>query len=145
MKLAPYIEKLNKSQSYKDFVQKYKDAYLVAGFFILDFEAGANLHQIDYFVPSENKVAAFTLDKEVSMQMLGTMGEKTPKVLDIKVNTDLDEISGIVKDEMHNRGMTEEIKKIIAVIQNIEGKKVWNVNCILSGMEILKSHIEDQS
>ena len=36
-------------------------------------------------------------------------------------------------------------KKIIAVVQNVEGKKIWNLNCVLSGMEILKAHVEDSS
>jgi len=30
-------------------------------------------------------------------------------------------------------------------LQNIEGKKIWNVNCVLSGMGIVKAHIEDAS
>ena len=41
--------------------------------------------------------------------------------------------------------MTEEIKKIIAVIQMVEKKKLWILNCVLSGMEILKAHVDDKS
>ena len=37
------------------------------------------------------------------------------------------------------------IKKIIAIIQNINGKKIWNLNCILSGMSLLNAHIDDES
>ena len=55
MKIKPYIEKLNSSGEYKKFVDKYKDAYLAAGFFIIDFEQGNNIHQIDYYIPSEKK------------------------------------------------------------------------------------------
>ena len=145
MKIQPYIEKLNTSKEYKQFTSKHSDAFMMAGFFVLDFESGKNLHQIDYYIPSEKKVAAFTLDEGVTVQMLKTMTEKTPEKLDMNTNTDLDELKGILKDEMKNRGMTEEINKIIAVIQNIEGKKIWNLNCILSGMELLRSHVEDES
>ena len=145
MKIQPYLEKLSLSKEYKKFRDKYTDAFLVAGFFVLDFETGQNMHQIDYYIPSEKKVAAFTLDEAVSIQIMETINEKTPEKLDVRTNTDLDELKGILEDEMKNRSMTEEIKKIIAVIQNIEGKKIWILNCVLSGMEILKSHVDDES
>lgn len=145
MKIQPYIEKLNSSNEFKKFKEKYNDAFLVAGFFVLDLESSQNIHQIDFFIPSQKKIAAFTLDSGVTIQILDAMSEKIPEKLDIKTNIDLDAIEGILEDEMKNRNITEEIKKIIAVIQNIKGKKIWNLNCVLSGMEILKAHVEDES
>lgn len=145
MKIEPYIQKLNESDQFKEFQGKYPDSFLIAGFFVLDFESNQNLHQIDYYLPKENKIAAFSLDEQINLQILEAMNKKAPEQLDIRVNTDLEELKGILLDEMHNRGMTEEIKKIIAVLQNIEGKRLWNLNCVLSGMEILKAHLEDTS
>jgi len=145
MKIAPYVEKLNNSSQYTSFSKEHKDAFMVAGFFVLDFEAGQNLHQIDYYVPSEKKVAAFTLDHGVTMQMLGMLNNQMPEMLDLKTRTDLDALKGILQDEMKNRSITEEVKKIIAVIQSIQGKKIWSVNCVLSGMSILRASIEDDT
>src|SRR3989344_8986124 len=145
MKLAPYVNKLNDSTAFKDFQKSHKDAFMVAGFFVLDLETNNNINQIDYYVPSKKKVAAFTLDKRVTMQMLYLLNSKAPEKLDIKTNIDLDQLYGILEDEMKNRNITENIKKIIAILQNIEGKKIWNLSCILSGMEILKAHVEDSS
>lgn len=145
MKIQPYIEKLESSEEYQEFKGKYENAFLIAGFFILDFESGQNLHQIDYYVPSEKKVAAFTLDEKVLVQMLKLIDDNVPEKLDIRTNIDLDALKGIIEDEMKNRGMSESIRKMIAVIQKVEGKDIWNVNCVLSGMEILKAHIDDES
>ena len=145
MKIQPYIEKLYASESFKKFQTKYKDAFLVAGFFVLDFETDQNLHQIDYYVPTEKKVAAFTLDNKVIFQLLDTVSDKTPEKLDIRTSTDLDSLKGILEDEMKNRNITEEIKKIIAVIQTVDGERLWILSCILSGMEVLKAHIEDET
>jgi len=147
MKVRPYFEKLEASEQYKDFVVKYPDSFMIAGFFIIDLEGGNNVHQIDFYVPSEKKVAAFSLDGAVDLKMLETVGMKgkMPERLNYETNMDLDELQGVLLDEMHNRGMSENIKKIIAVLQNIDGKKIWNLNCILTGMEILKSHVEDSS
>lgn len=145
MKIQPYIEKLNSSKEYKSFAQKHKDAFLIAGFFIVDYESKTNLNQMDYFIPSEKKVAAFTLSEPVSMQTMELLDAKAPEKLVPNAKIDIDEIPGILEDEMKNRSITEEIKKMIAVLQNVEGKKIWNINCILSGMGILKVHIDDDS
>jgi len=146
MKIKPYVEKLNSSEEYKKFMSENSDAFMVAGFFIIDFESGNNLHQIDYYVPSTKEVAAFTLDDEIKVQSLKLMNDKAvPEKLDSEIKIDLDELKGIIQDEMKNRKMTEELRKMIAIIQNIKGKKVWNINCVLSGMEVLKAHVEDDS
>jgi len=147
MKIKPYVEKLEQSEQYKNFKVKYPDAFLVAGFFILDLETNQNIHQIDFFIPSEKKIAAFTLDGEVTLQLMDMISKdgKNPEKLDLETNIDLDALSGILTDEMHNRGISEDIRKIIAIVQNIDGKKIWNLNCVLTGMEILKSHVDDAS
>lgn len=146
MKIKPYITKLSSSKEYKAFQKKYEDAFMIAGFFIIDLETQNNLHQIDYYVPSEKKIAAFTVDKGVTMQMLDMINNKlVPEKMDMRTNIDLDALKGILEDEMKNRSITEEIKKIIAIVQTIDGKKVWNLNCVLSGMGILKAHVDDES
>jgi len=146
MKIKPYVQKLEGSKEYKIFRSKYPDSFMTAGFFILDYETGKNVHQVDFYVPTEKKVAAFTLDQGVSLQLLDMVNvTKTPEKLDINTNIDLDALGGILMDEMHNRGMSEQIRKIIAVIQTVNGKKIWSLNCVLSGMEILNSHVEDES
>lgn len=145
MKIQPYLSKLNSSSEYKDFSKKNSDAFMVAAFFVLDLESGKNQHVIDYYVPSKKKVAAFTLDNQVTVQMMDLITKKAPEKLDLKTKIDLDAIQGILEDEMKNRNITDEIKKIIAVIQTVDGKKIWNLNCMLSGMGILNAHVEDSS
>lgn len=146
MKIQPYVQKLQASEKYKKFIQEYSESFIVAGFFVLDYETGANVHQIDYYVPSKKQVAAFNLDGEVEVRLLDMMNkEKKPEKLDIRTKVDLDAIKGILEDEMKNRSITETIKKCVAVIQMVDGKKLWVLNCVLSGMEILKAHVDDES
>jgi len=146
MKIQPYVQKLESSQIYKKFRKDNNESFLVAGFFILDYESGVNMHQIDYYVPSKKQVAAFNLDGEVEVRLLDMMSkEKVPEKLDLKTKVDLDALKGILEDEMKNRSITESIKKCVAVIQVVDGKKLWVLNCVLSGMEILKAHVDDNS
>lgn len=146
MKIQPYIQKLESSEVFKKFRKDFEESFLVAGFFVLDYETGTNIHQIDYYVPSKKKVAAFNLDGHVEVKLLDMLNKtKTPEKLDIDTKVDLDALKGILEDEMKNRNMTESIKKCVAVIQTVEGKKLWILNCILSGMEILKAHVDDET
>jgi len=145
MKIRPYVEKLEQSPEFKEFKSQNPEAFVVAGFFVLDLEFNSNVHQIDFYIPNQKKMAAFTLDGPVKLQILDLMNDKVPGKLDLDTNIDLDALKGILLDEMHNRGMSEDIRKIIAVLQNIDGKKIWNINCVLSGMEVLKSHVDDES
>lgn len=146
MKIQPYVQKLQASDKYKKFIKEYSESFVVAGFFVLDYETGANIHQIDYYVPSKKQVAAFNLDGEVEVRLLDMMHkEKKPEKLDLKTKIDLDALKGILEDEMKNRNITETIKKCVAVIQMVEGKKLWVLNCVLSGMEILKAHVDDDT
>lgn len=145
MRIQPIIKKLSSSKEYKVFEKENKDAFLVAGFFVLDFETGMNIHQIDYYIPSNKKVAAFSVNGKIDLRVLETINEKVPEKLDVKTNIDLEALKGILEDEMKNRNITENVKKIIAVIQRLDGKNIWVLNCILSGMEILKAHVDDES
>ncbi|MDO8508107.1 MAG: hypothetical protein Q7S27_00315 [Nanoarchaeota archaeon] len=145
MKIQPYVDKLTASSQYKEFNKKYSDAFIAAGFFVIDLEMGKNVHQIDYYIPSQKKFAAFSLDKGVNFQILDSVTDHVPEKLDIQTRIDLEALPGILLDEMKNRSITEDIKKIIAIVQNIKGKRVWNINSVLSGMDILKAHIDDAS
>src|SRR6185295_10430269 len=100
MKIEPYVKKLNSSPEYKTFLEKNPGSYMVAGFFVMDFEDNNSLHQIDYYVPKQKKVAAFTLEPKVTKQMMELMNEKAPEKLDINTKIDLDTLQGIVDDEM---------------------------------------------
>lgn len=145
MKLTPYVEKLHASPEFKQFHHEHPDASLVAGFFVFDYEGGKNTHQLDYYVPKQHKVAAFTLDHTVQLQLLDLLKKEVPEPVHVPTSLDLGALKGILEEEMKNRMMTESITKLIAVLQTVKGTTVWNLNCVLSGMGILKATIEDKT
>lgn len=144
MKLSHFVKRVEKSSEYKKFRNKNPHAYLCAGFFVIDYELGKNQEQIDYFL-NDNKVATFMLEKPVKMKI--SQAALTKKAGELKGDTrlDLEQLKGIIHDEMENQTITEEIKKIIAVIQVIDGKKTWILNCVLSGLNLLKVNIDDKT
>ena len=142
MKFEHYLNKLHESKEFKDFKKEHKRAYLAAGFFIIDLEEGKNQHQIDYSLPN-GKIATFTLDDGIKLKMSEqAMKGKMPKLPE-EIKIDLDALKGIVHDEMRNRIVTEDIKKIIAILHINDNKTIWNLQCILSGLGILNVHVDD--
>jgi len=145
VKLKPYIEKLSKSNEFKKFTAKNPQAYLAAGFFVIDLVEGKNIHQLDYYHPDNKKMTTFTLDKGVEAKESDSANEIVPKKINAEVNLDLDIIKGLVEDEMKNNIITTKLQKIIAVLQNLDNKLIWNLNCITTDMGIIKVHIDDDS
>jgi len=142
MKLDHYRKRVEESKEFKDFRKKNKKAYLAAGFFVLDFEGGKNMHQIDYALPN-GKIATFILDEGVKFKISEQAIKKKLPEIKPDVNTDLEALKGIVEDEMKNRTVTESIKKIIAVLHILDDKPVWNLQCILDGLGMLNVHVDD--
>lgn len=144
--------KVKKSEDFKKFAIEDPRAYLCSMFFMRDFDGKQNDSQIDFYSPKIKKIISFKVlgdkvERSPVDKKAATLTQKKfiPKQIEEKVKIDLDVIKELILDEMHNRGITDSIKKIIAVIQNIEGKTVWNCTCFLSGLNILFSHVEDSS
>lgn len=146
MKFDHYVKRVEESPEYKKFREQHKKAELCAGFFVLDYEQGKPIHQIDFIIPGKKKIATFTIQDGVKMQISPLMrGAKEMEKMPGEVKIDIDELKGIVEDEMKNRTVTNTIKKIIAVIQYQDGKKIWKLSCITDGMGIIKAHIDDDN
>ncbi|MBI2628525.1 hypothetical protein HYW74_00385 [Candidatus Pacearchaeota archaeon] len=143
MKIQPYLEKLESSKQFKEFQGKNPKAYFSAGFFVLDFETKKNVHQIDFFIPKSKKIATFMLDSKVELKIADGTNNTTPKRIEGSINLDLDILKGIVEDEMKNNMVTTKLQKIIAVLQNLDGKLIWNLNCITTDMGVIKVHVDD--
>lgn len=145
MKIQPYLDKLNQSKKFRDFITKNPNAYFAAGFFVLDFQAKNNLHQIDYFDPKTKKMFTFMLDGDIELKPSEAANTLIPQKINGEINLDLDILKGIVQDEMKNNTITSKIQKIIAILQNLDGKLIWNLNCITNDMGIIKVHVDDES
>ena len=91
-------------------------------------------------------MATFELDKGVDVKISETTNKDVvPVKIEGKTKLDLDLLKGIVEDEMKNRTVTHKLQKIIAILQNLDGKLIWNLNCITSDMGVIKVHIDDET
>ncbi len=142
MKFSHYLKRLEESSEFRDFKEKHKNSYLCAGFFVLDFETHKNMHQIDFALPN-GKIATCILEEGVKINISKqALKKKLPEIKD-EVKTDIDALKGIVDDEMKNHTVTQNIKKIIAVVQNLDGKNIWSLSCITDGLGLIQVHLDD--
>ncbi|MBU0957273.1 MAG: hypothetical protein KKF56_00530 [Nanoarchaeota archaeon] len=143
VKVGEFIQTLEKNKEYGEFRKKNSDAPLCAGFFVLDLGKGKNAYQLDYYLKNK-KVETFDIDgKKVVRNTSQHELKKVPQEIKGDINIDLDMLKGIVADEMKNRGVTEKVSKIIAVLQQMGKEKVWILNCMTNGMDIIKVHVAD--
>jgi len=140
------LEKIESSEAFSEFKKKNEKAFLCAGFFVIDYESGGEQQQLDYCL-SENEIYTFILNKEISMKKAETIeGQKTNlSELNKNIKIDLDDAEKILQEKLKQENVHEKLLKVIAVLQVYEGKQIWNLNCVLGGMHIIRVHIDSET
>jgi len=131
MKIQELLQELETKEAYKEFKGKYPISYLSAGFFILSQnEIEGDKVQLDFFVPSENKMASFEYPF-ASYKLHEDEIKEAVEIKDLDFKIDLTEIK-----EVTEKVLGQEFTKIIAILQN----KMWNVTA-LAGIAIKRMKI----
>jgi len=147
MNFSSTFKAIESSKEFKEFIEKNKDAYLCAGFFVLDYEKGINQQQLDYSL-KDGKIFTFSLDKNgIAVKEAETIEGKQSKLPELskEIKIDLERVQEIVEKEMEKQVIDNKINKIIAILQKHEDKQIWNLSCMLEGFGILQVHIDASS
>jgi len=149
MKVLELIERLESSSEFKEFSKKNPKAFLSSGFFVFDFEAGKNLQQLNYFIPSEKKIAVFSVSESGVEEKTSTLFDEEGKEkfheLKLKgLKADIDSVEEEVMEKLKKEKVSAKLSKIIAVLQpKDDGNGIlWNLTCILEGLLILRIFID---
>lgn len=135
-KISDLIEELKKQDCYKKFIKDNKDAFLCAGFFVLNLEEGEEKFQLDLFIPSKKKIAISELPfKEIKIQK-----DRIESIMPLEISTiqvdlpDLEEIIEKAKEENEN---PQDTTKIIAVLKD----GIWNLTCMSSALDLIRINV----
>jgi hypothetical protein len=151
MKIDHYLKKIKETAGYKKLIKEDPKAYLCSAFFVRDFKDKHNETHVDFYSPKIKKIISFKVDGKAERipidKKAETMTHKifVPPPLFKDINLEIEKIRPIILDEMHNRGLTDDVQKILVILQNLDQRDVWNCTCFLSGMGLLQSHVEDKS
>jgi hypothetical protein len=138
-----YFEKLIVSKEFRDFKKENKDAFLCSGFFIIDVKDKENKQNLDYYVPSTDKMYAFKIDKGIEIVPIedyGT-GYKPQKIPD-NVDFDFKEVEDMVLERMKADKITNKIEKLLLSVQAKDNKNYILGTIFISGLGILKVKID---
>ncbi|OGJ18536.1 hypothetical protein A3K73_04980 [Candidatus Pacearchaeota archaeon RBG_13_36_9] len=143
MNFTSTLEQIEKSEAFSKFKKKNEKAFLCAGFFVIDYESGGEQQQLDYCI-GENEIYTFVLESAISIKKAETIeGQKTNMPpIEKNMDVDLDDAEKILGEKVKEEKIDKKIAKIIAVLQVYENHQIWNLNCVLEGLEILRCHID---
>lgn len=137
MNLFDAIAKIESSEEFKRFISETPAAYFCAAFFILDFETNDEKRQLDYFISAENVMTFSLVGEEVKAAKAELpKKEKIPEIDYSKIKLDENQAIETAKKESEIGDFT----KIIAVLQKLEGKEIWNLSCI-KGLQMMRYHV----
>lgn len=133
------LKEVQGSKEFADFKKNNADCYLCAAFFIFNFESDSETKQLDFFIPKNNKIATFILNDTVKLKIEDAIEKKLDKINpEIKIGLP-------AAIEKAKKECKSKVNKIIAILQVLEGKQVWNITCMLEGFNMLLLHIDSQS
>ena len=138
------ISELKKSGEYKKFQKENPDAYLCAGFFVIN-EGQTEQRQIDFWA-KKDKIAAFIFQKDKDGKETVMLKEEEPlkqaamEKISEKISFDIEDAEKIINKEAEKERM--KITKIIAILQISDGKQVWNLTALMPSLFMLRMRID---
>lgn len=135
MKLHDLLEELYEKDFYLEFARKYPQSFLSAGFFVFDVDERNIKVQLDFFIPSLNKIAIVTHPfNEIKLQADEI---REARQLNENLKIDIDEVVDRVLELQRKNNNTMRISKIIAILKD----DIWSLTCMSSVMDILKIQV----
>jgi len=134
------LSELKKSSEFKEFRKENPDAYLCAAFFVINEKI--EQRQIHFWL-KEAKIATFIFneDKTITLKKEEPLKRDIMQKLDEKINFDIEDIQRLIEKEIKKDKQDVQISKIIAILQVLDDKQIWNITSLLSGLSMLRIHI----
>jgi len=142
MKFQFYMEKLENSKEYKDFIKKFKDAYLCSGFLSIDKEGQDNRIHLDFYCPSKKELYSFSLNEGVKFSKLEILDSRVPGRISKKLNFELNDFEKLIEKELEGQNINTKIKKFLFSLQNFENKDFIIATIFISNLGLLKVNID---
>ena len=143
MEFKEYLDKLNKSKEYKEFLTNNKEAYFFSGFFSIDNE-GKDLPQVnfDFYIPSSKDIFSFKLGDKIELTKIDNFDKRIPEELSLNFNFKLEEFQTLIIKEMEKKEVNNKVKKFLFSYQSLSKKPYLLATVFLSNFGLLKTHID---
>jgi hypothetical protein len=142
MNLQFYLERLNNSESFKEFIKEFSEAYLCSAFFIIDKEKKDDKYHFDYYVPSTKKIFSFKIESKIEKVPIEILDKKIPEKVSVDHDFDFNDIEKIILQKMEKENVKNKIQKIILSLQKLDEKDFLVGTVFISSLGILKFHLD---
>lgn len=147
MKIQDLVEELQEKQEYKTFQEQNPDTFFAAAFLILDLENKTEQIQLDYFLPQQNNIAAFSYpfaepkihDDIISVKEGKTTSAEVPIMTKqtTQIKIDIDDLESKCKELIKENNSLTIPTKIIAILKD----DIWNLTCMDDMLGIVRIKI----
>lgn len=148
------LRRIEGSDEFKNFRKEYEDSYLCSAFFVFDLESQSETKQLDYYIPSKEKIASFLVDNVIkfSIDDIFQKENRTLKKISPEFKIGFEEAIDIAKERLEVENAKEKketgtkgsgkINKVIGILQELDKKQIWNFTCMIGGTNMMLIHID---
>ena len=140
--------KLEKTKEFLKFKRVYPKSYFYSAFSMYE-NMEDMAWQMNYYDPETEKITTFELNDGIKITINSKLFQKVkekPKELDLdKVKINLKDAISIINKLRDDKYKDEHENKVIAILQNIENKQVWNITYITSELRLLNVRIDSNN
>jgi hypothetical protein len=136
MKVGDLLNEVQESEGYRKFKSENPDAFFSAGFFILNLKDGSESIQMDFFIPSKKKIAAFEFpfgEAKIFEEEVLTMMEQG-----VEVKYNIDDLESVCRKIIRENDSAVNPTKIIAILKD----GLWNLTCMDDALGIVRIKLD---
>ncbi len=141
MNLQFYLEKLNSSDVFQEFMKENPTAFLCSGFFVIDKEKNNNQTHFDFFIPEQNKMFSFKLEdkiEKVPIEVITNIPEKIPEDIDFR----FEDIEALLGKKVIDAKVSNKLQRILLSLQRKNNKDYLIGSIFVSAMAMIKIEID---
>jgi hypothetical protein len=140
-----YLEKLQDSKEFKDFIKENPEAFLCSGFFTIDNQSKEQ-HHLDFYIPDKKEMFSFNLDngiEKMKIEEVETTETKSPSPEKIPNNCDFnfENVEKLIANEMFLKKIRNKIQKIFISLQAKNSKCYLICTVFISAFGLLRVDI----
>jgi hypothetical protein len=148
MRIKDLTQELEETKEHESFKKEHEDTFFAAAFLILDLENETEQIQLDYFLPKDNKIAAFSHpfatpkihDNIISVSKQGATEPAKPTPMQpqtLEIKTDIDDLESSCNKIIKENNSALKPTKIIAILKD----DIWNLTCMDNALGIIRIKI----
>ena len=141
MNLQFYLEKLEDSDIFKEFMKENPSAFLCSGFFVIDKQTKNNQTHFDFYIPEKKEMFSFRLETGIEKSQIDTVTD-VPEQIPDDIDFRFEDIEAILGKKIIENNITNKLQKILLSLQRKDGKDFLIGSVFVSAMALIRIDID---